>query len=238
MFRRSATHNDHVLLRGVGVGRAVRSTVVLGAGASRGASFADSKRQVLPPLDADFFRQAQRLDETAYNAHVREVIEFVRAEYGSTRLPTLEALFTQLQGYEQFLQQFSTRPGRRPERYKKQLGYLLELIPLVFKAAMAGQRCLWHDRIAYALRKGDSLISFNYDALIDESVRRWAKGLWKADRGYGARSLTRWGFGQRTRLLVRFRRRISSGFSSLTVLCTGRRSIQGRSHYGCGRTPM
>jgi hypothetical protein len=94
-------------------------------------------------------------------------------------------VFTQLQGFEQFLKQFSIRPGRRPERYQKQLGYLLELIPLVFGAAFAEQRCDWHDRIAYALRRGDALISFNYDALIDESIRQWSAGIWKADRGYG-----------------------------------------------------
>jgi hypothetical protein len=178
-------HNGVMLLRGVGVRRAVRSTVILGAGASRGASFAGATRQVLPPVDADFFRQAQRLDEHSFRGNVRKVIEFVRDDYGPARQPTLETVFTQLQGFEQFLKQFSIRPGRRPERYQKQLGYLLELIPLVFRAAFDEQRCDWHDRIAYALRKGDALISFNYDALIDESVRQWSAGIWKADRGYG-----------------------------------------------------
>jgi polyhydroxyalkanoate synthesis regulator phasin len=174
-----------VLLRGVGVGRAVRSTVILGAGASRGASFADATRQVLPPLDADFFQQAQRLDEQTFITTVREVIDFVRDEYGPTRQPTLETVFTQLQGYQQFLQQFSVRPGRRPETYKRQLGYLLGLIPLVFRAAFNEQRCLWHERIAYALRKGDAVVSFNYDTVIDDALRRWSDGIWLADRGYG-----------------------------------------------------
>lgn len=174
-----------MLLRGVGIRRAVRATVVLGAGASRGASFVDTTRQVLPPLDADFFRQAQRLDEQSFRGNVRKVIEFVRDDYGPARQPTLETVFTQLQGFEQFLKQFSIRPGRRPERYQKQLGYLLELIPLVFRAAFGEQRCDWHDRIAYALRRGDALISFNYDALIDESIRQWSAGIWRADRGYG-----------------------------------------------------
>src|SRR5205807_8637598 len=112
-------------------------------------------------------------------------IEFVREDYGPARQPTLESVFTQLQGFEQFLKQFSIRPGRRPQRYQKQLGYLLELIPLVFRAAFEGQRCEWHDRIAHALRNGDSLISFNYDAVIDDSIRRLSPGIWKADRGYG-----------------------------------------------------
>jgi SIR2-like domain len=140
---------------------------------------------VLPPLDADFFQQAQRLDEQTFTGSVRQVIDFVRDEYGTTRLPTLEALFTQLQGYEQFLEQFYNKRGRRPERYKRQLEYLLELIPLVFRAAFEDQRCTWHDRIAHALRKGDAVVSFNYDTVIDEALSRLADGIWKADRGYG-----------------------------------------------------
>jgi hypothetical protein len=187
-----------VLLRGLGVKRAQNATIILGAGASRGASFADRSRRVLPPLDADFFQQAQRLDDGTFDGNVRAVIEFVREEYSPTRLPTLEALFTQLQGFDQFLQQFSTRPGRRPVRYKKQHQYLLELIPIVFRAALEDQRCRWHDRIARSLRKGDAVISFNYDLLIDEAVQRRAGGIWKADRGYGfkvKRGAERWSAG-------------------------------------------
>jgi hypothetical protein len=174
-----------MLLRKVGLSRAVRSTVILGAGASRGASFANASRQVLPPLDADFFEQAQRIDEAEFSGAGREVIDFVRDEYGTTQMPTLETLFTQAQGYEQFVRQFYSRPGPKPVRYKKQLGYLLELIPRVFKAALADQVCTWHDRIAYAMRKGDTIVSFNYDVLIDEALTRLANGIWKADPGYG-----------------------------------------------------
>jgi len=159
--------------------------VILGAGASRGASFADATRQVLPPLDADFFEQAQRIDEAEFKGAGREVIDFVRDEYGATQMPTLEALFTQAQGYEQFVRQFYSRPGPKPRRYKKQLGYLLELIPRVFEAAFDDQECTWHDRIAYAMRKGDTIISFNYDVLIDEALTRLGEGIWKADPGYG-----------------------------------------------------
>lgn len=174
-----------MLLRGIGLRRAVRSTIILGAGASRGASFAGPSQQVLPPLDADFFRQAQRLDEQTFKSHASEVIDFVRDEYGASHLPTLETLFTELEGYDKFLQRLYVKPGRRPERYKKQLARLLDLIPVVFRAACGQKTCTWHDRIAYALRKEDAVISFNYDVLIDEALSRLANGIWLADRGYG-----------------------------------------------------
>ena len=179
-----------MLLRGLGVPRADRSVVILGAGASRGSSFCRPGYQVLPPLDADFFRQAQHLDEKSYLRYARPVLDFLRAEYGAHGLPTLEAVFTQLEGFERFLRQFSTRPGRRPGRYQKQLGYLQELIPAVFRAALADARCTWHDRVAQALRSGDAVISFNYDALIDDSLRRYARGIWDAGKGYGFRIAT------------------------------------------------
>src|SRR4051794_8702412 len=120
-----------MLLRGLGVLRAVRSVVILGAGASRGASFVQPGRQVLPPLDTDFFRQAQQVDEATYREYAKPVLEFIRDEYGITTVPTLEALFTQLEGFDRFLRQFSTGPGRRTERYRKQLGYLHALLPAV-----------------------------------------------------------------------------------------------------------
>lgn len=174
-----------MLLRGLGVPRADRSVVILGAGASRGASFCAPGYQVLPPLDADFFRQAQHLDEKAYVRYAKPVLDFLRAEYGVHNMPTLEAVFTQLEGFERFLRQFSTRRGRRTGRYQKQLGYLQELIPAVFHAAFGASTCNWHDRIGKALRAGDAVISFNYDALIDDSLRRQAVGIWDASKGYG-----------------------------------------------------
>lgn len=159
--------------------------VVLGAGASRGASFCTPGRQVLPPLDADFFRLAQHLDEGVYNRFAKPVLEFLRDEYGARSLPTLEEVFTQLEGFDRFLREFSTRRGRRTVRYQKQLGHLQNLIPAVFGAALRGVTCDWHDRMAQAMRPGDAVVSFNYDTLIDSSLTRWARGIWDASCGYG-----------------------------------------------------
>lgn len=176
-----------MLLRGIGMPRADRTVVLLGAGASRGASFSAPGRQVLPPLDADFFQQAQALDEKRYAKYAKSVVEFLRADYGPGALPTLETVFTQLEGFERFLRQFATGRGRRTGTYRKQLEYLQQLIPAVFRAAMVNARCDWHDRIAQSLRAGDAVISFNYDTLIDSALCGWSKGVWLAKRGYGIR---------------------------------------------------
>jgi hypothetical protein len=60
-------------------------------------------------------------------------------------------------------------------------------IPAVFRAAFDGRRCYWHERIATALRKEDAVVSFNYDTLIDEALRRATIGIWNARVGYGVR---------------------------------------------------
>lgn len=179
-----------MLLRGIGVPRADRTVVVLGAGASRGASFAVPGRQVLPPLDADFFQQAQALDEEKYAKYAKPVLQFLRSDYGPGALPTLETVFTQLEGFERFLRQFSTGRGRRTGMYRKQLGHLQQLIPAVFRAAMDDATCDWHSRIAQSLRAGDAVVSFNYDTTIDRALHRWSKGVWLANYGYGVRALS------------------------------------------------
>ncbi len=174
-----------MLLRGLGMPRADRSVVILGAGASRGASFCKPGVPVLPPLDADFFRQAQQLDEPTYKQYGRPVLDFLRADYPANNLPTLETVFTEVEGFERFLKQFSRGRGRPSTRYQKQLAHLQSLIPAVFRAAFADQRCDWHDRMADSLRSGDAVISFNYDTLIDDALRRNSDGIWSAQCGYG-----------------------------------------------------
>jgi hypothetical protein len=52
-----------------------KTLVVLGAGASRGASFVNDETQVLPPLDLDFFQQVSRFctvtEKKAFNKKLK-----------------------------------------------------------------------------------------------------------------------------------------------------------------------
>lgn len=189
-----------VLLRNFGMSRAERTLIILGAGASRGASFAGATRQLQPPLDADFFAQVQRLDEPDFRKYAVDVVDFIHEEFGPDVLPTLESVFTQLEGFDRFLQDFYPSKGRRPEKFRRQLANLRSLIPVVFRHAMEDQRCIWHERIAHALRKQDAVVSFNYDVLIDDALARQVTGIWSAHVGYGftaGGSVERWS-GQTT----------------------------------------
>jgi hypothetical protein len=46
--------------------------------------------------------------------------------------------------------------------------------------------CKWHDKLVAELaEKGDAIISFNYDCVIDDSLRRHGGGKWNPHYGYG-----------------------------------------------------
>jgi hypothetical protein len=174
-------------LKSLGVGTP-RTVVVLGAGASRGASFVGTVG-VLPPLDADFFEQARRLPPKVQTAEGRSLLHFLHETRGVGADPTLETFFTEMSAVDRLHTDFKYTAGKPLQRYQKQLDYLRQLIPRVFSEAFKGGKtvCGWHDRIASALRTNDAVLSFNYDCLIDGALARVAGGKWRADEGYGFR---------------------------------------------------
>ena len=76
-----------------GIGGSSRKTlVILGAGASRGASFVNDEVGVVPPLDMDFFQQVARLRQTNES---KRLLEFVREEYGHEIGLSMEKFFSE-----------------------------------------------------------------------------------------------------------------------------------------------
>ena len=85
--------------------------VVLGAGASRGAEWVtnvvanlgeaatapDLPPMCLPPLNADFFTQLQRITTKRHQSTIQLVLDDVLELYGSDFQLTLEQYFTQLE---------------------------------------------------------------------------------------------------------------------------------------------
>jgi hypothetical protein len=63
--------------------------IVLGAGATRGASFVADSCVLRPPLDADFFLQL-RASDFAQEHDGQALLEFVREEFGDSD-PSMEA---------------------------------------------------------------------------------------------------------------------------------------------------
>jgi hypothetical protein len=96
----------------------------------------------------------------------------------------MEAFYSQVHLHDQFVADLPKGKGRR-RAYEWAMKYFLRVIPSVFGCSLAGNRCAWHDALASSLNARDVILSFNYDCLMDESLRHAAKRKWLAASGYG-----------------------------------------------------
>jgi hypothetical protein len=140
------------------------AVVILGAGATRGASFGSVSPVLRPPMDMDFFQQLRASELSGEDAALR-LLEFIREEFGEAEL-SMEAFYSQVHLHDQFLTDLPKGKARR-RRYEWARRYFLRVIPPMFEATLALQRCAWHDALIGALMPGDTIISFNYDCLVD-----------------------------------------------------------------------
>jgi len=172
--------------------------IVLGAGATRGASFVnESEDPSCPPLDGDFFTQLQRIRNTKHKQLIDDVIKDTLDVFGPNFDATMETVFTTLEHTIRMLK--ATRESReftvdrlkeKSERLRQALAASLEESLTVRGAngesTHALRECAHHDRLVRdLLRSGDQLISFNYDCTIDDSLQRQGDGKWNAKYGYG-----------------------------------------------------
>src|SRR5262249_44341985 len=78
---------------------------VLGAGATRGASFVSPTRNpCLPPLDADFYAQLQRIQNKKHSNVIEGVIQDTVELFGVNFDVTMETVFTTLEHTERMIQ--------------------------------------------------------------------------------------------------------------------------------------
>ena len=165
-----------------------KAVVILGAGASRGASC--FQNSLLPsPLDTDFFMLLERVQHLDYS--LKQLLEFVKAEFGESFFPRMEEFFTQLEALSEFHENLKITRGQRIIRYNQQLGAFVENIARFFRHVFIDsttgmhRQCDYHDRLAEHLHAGDAVITFNYDCLIDDALRRKAGRGWNPRQSYG-----------------------------------------------------
>lgn len=166
-----------------------KANVLLGAGASRGAScFHDTWAQ--SPLDADFFDQVDRLKNTPEGKGLSRLVEFARNEFGVSERLAMEPFFTQLESLNEFHATLKVDRGRRVRQYEQHLERFSGYLASTFRALRsictgATVECEYHKQLASALRSGDSILSYNYDCIIDSALKSNAAKRWSALTGYG-----------------------------------------------------
>lgn len=167
----------------------IRRVVVLGAGATRGATTTEGK-VCQPPLNADFFTQLQRISGPKHSPTATAVIQDVVDIFGAGFDLTMEDYFTQLES----IAKMSKLAGRQsaafsPQEITAKRDRLMKALAAVLEESTDVSRadsdvCEHHEALVGALGPNDTIISFNYDCVVDHALRRTADGQWSAKYGY------------------------------------------------------
>jgi hypothetical protein len=81
------------------------------------------------------------------------------------------------------------RRGRKTQKYGDNLAMFVSTTARFFRTVFEGpnrkpRNCKYHEAVAQALGRDDSLISFNYDCLIDEALKTTENNVWNPRIGY------------------------------------------------------
>lgn len=176
-----------------------KTVFILGAGATRGCSFVeDLKRsgRCLPPLDGDFFTQLQRVSNRTHRPRIDELIRGLANWFGQNYGLGMEQVFCHLEHAEKMMALLekgqsadAAKLGALKKNLKQSIAIILgESLTRVKKGGKGSytlRRCLWHDRLVRDLvAPADAFITFNYDCVIDDSLRRYGANKWNPHYGY------------------------------------------------------
>jgi hypothetical protein len=177
-----------------------RRVVVLGAGATRGAEFVVRPPEgaaapgCLPPLNADFFTQLQRVTSAKHDETIAAMVHDVVQLYGPNFSLTLEEYFTQLEAMLQTARGAAGLPrGYRDVDLSEMRLRLLDCLSAVLEESAdvtkldslaRSHPCGYHASLVRSLAGRDTIISFNYDCVMDNALRENGKSKWSAKYGY------------------------------------------------------
>src|SRR5258707_11851359 len=134
------------------------ATIVLGAGASRGVSYAH-QGEMPSPLDSDFFDLLQRLtpfkNDVDARRRVLDAVNTLPHEYRRS----MEKSFYTLQLRAHLAEHLAGAPKKDEEVIRD----FARCIQALLREAHAMKRCAHHQRILGRLHRQDTVISCNYD---------------------------------------------------------------------------
>lgn len=164
-----------------------RTLVVLGAGATRGASFVDqSSPGPHPPLDLDFFQQVARMSpKSKTRSEVEELLSFIRDYFDGEVNLSMEEFLSEVDHTDRFHKEFNIDRGPVVKKYQKALNRFHKILPELLNSTCSN-KCEYHAQLAESLRTKDCVMSFNYDCLIDNAIKNNTLKRWDPETGgYG-----------------------------------------------------
>ena len=163
--------------------------VVLGAGASRGASFAKDAL-CKPPTNRDFFTQLQHIESRKHQNAIARIIQDTTELFGYNFKLTLEDFFTQIEYFRKFIKRTGPRRNWSLERLEEIRENFLQGLAATLEESMTQTgsyrtiQCDYHAALVKQLRRTDTIISFNYDCIIDDALIGSADTKWNPRYGY------------------------------------------------------
>lgn len=157
--------------------------IVLGSGATRGAEFT-GRNICRPPLNDDFFTQLQRISNTKHTKTIEKTIKDVISIFGKNFKITMEEFFTQIEFCLKVLSVARERQEFTQINLNKIKDNFIGAISAVFEESITQEDCEYHRKIVKALEKNSTIVSFNYDCLIDYALRNTGENKWNARYGY------------------------------------------------------
>lgn len=168
-----------------------RKTVfLLGAGASRGAvkHVLHKGKQLKPPLNGDFFKVAATYARAeGSNSQARRRLDRLRKAFKQDLPvkgePTMEEAFSLLYIAKDFPEIYRSGSGRRHQAgERKEIEDFFRLLFPILTMLDRGNDCdTGYDRLSSRLGSNDTLITLNYDTMLDSALHR--RG-WDAKTGY------------------------------------------------------
>src|SRR5436190_20774191 len=154
-----------------------RAVILLGAGATRGAFSGIGPARIKPPLNADFFEVATRFSRTSDGARFRGAMSrlngFIENEMRIRRSEphTMEQVFNVLFMSKDMPRIFSKGGKPRKTGFRREIREFVYVVAGLLRYVQDNPRHVngvdHHRRLASSLEDGDTLISLNYDTLID-----------------------------------------------------------------------
>lgn len=178
-------------------GRQLRTTVLLGAGATKGAYSGIGRRKIRPPLNRDFFSVADRFvktpDGAPYAASLRRLQDFIKKEIRlSPEDITMEGVFNILFISKDLPAIFRRGGPYRRAGFRREItdffAVLVGLLRFVQENPRHPGRLDHHFALARSLGDGDCIVSLNYDTLIDNALLLSG---WDPATGYGFPAATK-----------------------------------------------
>jgi hypothetical protein len=165
--------------------------IIFGAGASRGGL--DETSEIPPPVDRDFFDIANQLVGHGTPKLAKKVLNEVWQLYNRTNGVGLETYYRDLET-RAIIGEFA-KTSNQPKDWRRRQKDLEELIRRVYvhtsvkdahTSTVEPKKSIIHRDVLTKLESGDTIITFNYDLVIEEAFS--SAKLWNPIDGYGIRT--------------------------------------------------